>query len=209
MSRAVAATRQDAQGWKEPAPRLRKKHNRSPWQNRIVSSGVQRADQFLANPDNYRIHTSDQESLLVEILDRVGWVQDVLVSEASGHVIDGHLRVKAALSRGEDTPVPYKVVHVTDTEEALLLSSLDPLGALARTDEAKLAELVALLPDDLQQLTAILRPDPVTQEVSFTAQEHCRVVVECEDESTQARLIERLTGEGYACHTGRRSRKRD
>ncbi len=170
------------------------------WYNRIVDGGVMAANQFTANPDNWRKHPEAQEQALVAILDRVGWVQNVLVSKRSGYVIDGHLRVLAALRKGEDTPVPYTVVDVDEHEEALLLSSLDPLSALATTDQVKYAELVNLLPDELRTLADMSwgeRAKPTT--VQFTTQPHHRVIVECADEHTATNLQARLTAEGFQC----------
>lgn len=175
------------------------------WQNRIVSSGVQAASQFLANPDNWRIHSHAQEQALVGLLDAVGWVQEVLVSKRTGYMLDGHLRVSAALQRGEDTPVPYKVVDVTEAEEALLLASLDPLSALAGTDQAKYTELLSLLPEDYLTLAKLAKGSDETAEklVQFTAKEKHTVVVEVADEHTQQTLMARLTEEGYSCRVGR------
>lgn len=183
---------------------MRRKVPDGNWRNRIVESGVKRADQFLAHPDNWRVHPGSQEEALVGILNRVGWVQDVIESKRTGHVLDGHLRVKAALRKGDATPVPYKVVDVTEHEEALLLASLDPLSALATTDQAKYDELVGLLPEEFALLASLAKGDvKVPTTVQFEVQEHHRVVVECESEEARDRLLARLTEDGYACRAGR------
>ena len=64
-----------------------------------------------------------------------------MVNRRTGHVIDGHLRVKLAISRGEPT-VPVLYVDLSDEEERLVLATLDPLSAMAATDAAKLDELL-------------------------------------------------------------------
>ncbi len=180
-------------------PRLRKPKPAA-WKNRIEASGVMAAGQFISHPDNWRTHGSQQEAALVAVLDRVGWVQDVLVSKRSGYLIDGHLRVLAAMAKGEETPVPYKLVDVTEQEEALLLSALDPIAALAGTDQAKYDELVGLLPDDLKEIANLAWGElPADTAVSFTAKAHHRVLVECADEAAAIRLHARLTEEGYQC----------
>lgn len=176
------------------------------WANRIVRSGVQRADQFIGAPDNWRKHPRAQEAALVGVLDKIGWVQEVIVSKRSGYIIDGHLRVLAAMSKDEATPVPFKEVDVSEAEEATLLASLDPLSALAVTDEVKYAELVGLLPEDLAALAALAKGSQETAEtlVQFTAKERKpTVVVECADADAQTQLINRLVQEGYACRAGR------
>lgn len=71
----------------------------------------------------------------------MGWVQQVLVNRQTGHVIDGHLRVELAISRGEPT-VPVLYVDLAPAEEALILATLDPIGAMAVTDAPKLEELL-------------------------------------------------------------------
>jgi len=91
----------------------------------------------------WRIHPKAQQDALAEVLDRVGWVQNVIESARTGYLLDGHARVALALRRGDDEPVPYVQVDVTEEEEALILGALDPIGALAGSDKAKLEELLA------------------------------------------------------------------
>jgi len=111
------------------------------WRNRIVGHGEEAPDQLLANPRNWRIHPKAQQDALAGLLDKVGWVQDVIVNQRTGHVIDGHLRVSLAISR-EEASIPVVYVDVSPEEEALVLASLDPLAAMAVTDEEILASLL-------------------------------------------------------------------
>jgi hypothetical protein len=78
-----------------------------------------------------------------------------LVNRRTGHLVDGHLRVELALSRGESS-VAVSCVGLDADEEALVLASLDPLGAMATTDEAEWAELLAGLTVDEEELAAAL-----------------------------------------------------
>ena len=96
----------------------------------------------MANPRNWRIHPKGQQDALGSVLDEVGWVQQVLVNRTTGNVVDGHLRVELAISRDEPA-VPVLYVELSEDEEALVLASLDPLSAMAATDEDKLRELLA------------------------------------------------------------------
>ncbi len=114
----------------------------SAWRNRITGSGEEAPDQLLANPANWRIHPKAQQDALAGALDTVGWVQHVLVNKRSGFVVDGHARVALALSRNEPS-VPVLYVDLDPEEEALVLATLDPIGAMATADEAKLNELLA------------------------------------------------------------------
>jgi hypothetical protein len=113
-----------------------------PWRNRITGSGEETPDQLLANPANWRIHPKAQQAALAGALDQVGWVQQVLVNQRSGFVVDGHARVALALSRGEAS-VPVLYVDLDPAEEALVLATLDPIGAMATRDDEKLRALLA------------------------------------------------------------------
>lgn len=112
------------------------------WRNRIVGNGEESPDQLLANPANWRIHPKHQQDALAGVLNEVGWVQQVIVNQRTGHLVDGHLRVSLALRREEPT-IPVVYVDLDEDEEALVLATIDPLAALAVTDAAKLDELLA------------------------------------------------------------------
>jgi DNA modification methylase len=112
------------------------------WQNRIVGQEDVAPDQLLANPLNWRRHPGAQEQALTEALDRLGWIQRVVVNRTTGHVVDGHLRVAVALSKGEPT-VPVAYVELDPQEERLALATLDPLSALAVADDELLKGLLA------------------------------------------------------------------
>jgi hypothetical protein len=104
------------------------------WRNRIVGEGSQPASAFTANPRNWRIHTAAQQAALSGVLDEVGWVQRVIVNRRTGHLLDGHERVAQALQAG-DADVPYVEVDLDEREERLMLAMLDPIGAMAVTDQ--------------------------------------------------------------------------
>jgi len=117
-------------------------------------------DQLLAHPSNWRTHPARQRDALRGSLDTVGWVQNVIVSRTTGHVVDGHARVEEAISRGEPT-VPVVYVDLTEQEEALVLATLDPIGAMAEQSTERLAELLAEVSVDdagLRRLLADLAP---------------------------------------------------
>lgn len=112
------------------------------WRNRIVGEDVCDPGQLLANPFNWRIHPHEQELALRGILDEVGWVQRVIVNKRTGHVVDGHLRVATAISKGE-TAVPVLYVDLSEDEEKKVLLTIDPVGAMAVMDADKFKELLA------------------------------------------------------------------
>jgi hypothetical protein len=115
------------------------------WKNRIVGHGEKPAKDFLANPYNFKIHTAMQESALQGSLDTLGWIDDVIENVRTGHIIDGHDRVVLAMRKGEATPVPYKQVDLSAEEEYQALLMLDPIAAMAQTDNGKLDELLSLV----------------------------------------------------------------
>ena len=127
----------------------------SPWRNRIVGTGDEAPDQLVANPANWRTHPGPQRDALRGSLAEVGWVQQVMVNQRTGFVVDGHARVEEALSRHEPT-VPVLYVDLTPEEEAIVLATLDPIGAMAQRDDARLQELLSGLVVDDAGLAALL-----------------------------------------------------
>lgn len=111
------------------------------WQNRIVGQGVKPADQFQANPNNWRKHPMAQREALRGVLNEVGWVQQVIENVRTGHLVDGHERVWNAL-QNDNAEVPYIQVDLSEADEALVLATLDPIGAMATTDAAQLDALL-------------------------------------------------------------------
>lgn len=112
------------------------------WRNRIVGHGEQAAGQFMANPNNWRIHPKAQREALTGVLGEVGWVQSVIVNRTTGHVLDGHARIEEALKLGDETPVPFVEVELSEDEEAKILLTLDPISAMAAADKANLDSLL-------------------------------------------------------------------
>jgi len=110
------------------------------WQNRIVGTGEVDPHELTPNPLNWRRHPSTQQAAVREALERLGWVQQVIVNRRTGRLIDGHLRVELARERGERVPVLY--VDLDESEERLALATLDPLAALAEADDELLAQLL-------------------------------------------------------------------
>jgi hypothetical protein len=111
------------------------------WDNRIVSRADVPPDQLLANPKNYRRHTTEQKNAFRGIVNEVGYIDPVLC-KLDGTVIDGHLRVEVALEDGIAT-VPVDYYDGTDAQADLVLASKDPLAAMAYHDEANLRALLA------------------------------------------------------------------
>lgn len=108
--------------------------------NRITGEGEAAPDDLLAHPENWRVHPDKQRDAMQGALDEVGWVQNVVVNERTGRIIDGHLRVEIARQRGENVPVVY--VDLEENEERVVLASLDTITGLAERDNATFLELL-------------------------------------------------------------------
>lgn len=171
------------------------------WGNRVIGMDTVPANQLLANERNWRVHGQDQQTALGSLLHDVGFIQCVVVNKRTSSawgrdrgvetLVDGHLRVQLALSRGEDTPVPVLYVDLGPEEERRALLTMDPIGALAGRDKDKMAELATdVLTDwpelDDADLAAILKSErKATKGLTHTVHEcrccrdRCRVGCGC------------------------------
>ncbi len=113
-----------------------------PWRNRIVGHAEVPPGTLLAHPDNWRRHPAGQRRALQAALRDVGWVQDLVVNEATGRILDGHARVEEALARREPT-VPVTYVALDAGEERQVLATFDVIGTLAVPDPEALDALLA------------------------------------------------------------------
>ena len=105
----------------------------STWRNRIVGHGDEDPRVIRPNPQNWRVHGEEQSEALADALTEVGWVQRIIVNKRTGHLLDGHLRVDLARRRNEAS-VPVLYVDLSEAEEALVLATFDPLGAIAEAN---------------------------------------------------------------------------
>lgn len=117
------------------------------FQNRIIGAGSENPEQLLANPKNWRIHPPHQQKALESVLNKVGWVAQVIVNKKTGHLIDGHLRVQTAM-RNNQKEIPVLYVELSEAEEDIILASLDPISALAYADIELLKNLMESLDED-------------------------------------------------------------
>ena len=126
------------------------------WANRIVRFGVQAADQFLANPNNARIHPQEQREAVKGSLDTLGWIDVVKVNRNTGFLYDGHERVMQALAKGDQTPIPFLEVDLTEEEEGLALLTFDWITQMAVYDRNLLQDLMAQVDTDNAALQSLL-----------------------------------------------------
>lgn len=117
------------------------------WKNKIVKTGVADPRTLVPNPDNWRLHPEEQGKTLDDALKEIGWIQQVIVNQTTGHVVDGHKRLALALEHGEPE-VPVVWVNLTVEEEKKALATFDPVGAMAKADMGSYEKLVEGLPTD-------------------------------------------------------------
>ncbi len=138
----------------------------SPWAIRILAHGSEPAGELLPNDSNWRRHSPAQQRALGAAIGQVGLVAEVIVNLRSAEswgdkrdvkvLVDGHLRAALALLQGESTELPVGYVDLAPDEERLVLASLDPIGAMATADQAKLSELLAALDSQDDQVRGLL-----------------------------------------------------
>ncbi len=128
---------------------------RSPWRSRITGHAEVSPAELVPNPRNWRTHPSEQQRAIAGALAEVGWVTEVIVNQTTGKVVDGHLRIELALARDERT-VPVTYVELSEEEEALVLATLDPIGAMADAEATALESLLATLDPADADLRAFL-----------------------------------------------------
>jgi DNA modification methylase len=112
------------------------------YRNRIVEQRMMSPLELKANPKNWRKHPDVQRNGLDAALTEVGWVQSVILNQTTGHLIDGHLRIELAIKKGE-TQVPVNIVDLSPEEEDIILTSLDPISAMAQTNHEALTALIS------------------------------------------------------------------
>lgn len=173
---------------------------------RVVTSAVVPPEDLLANPRNFRRHPSAQLDRLQAIIERVGWVDAILVNTRTGFVVDGHARVELAIREGWAL-VPVDYIDVGPAEELVILRFFDEISAMAYVDDDALAALQADLESEesVRQLVTFLAStdtptlDDPEASGSQLGDVTYQVVVDVASERDQAQLLERLEREGFSC----------
>jgi len=165
------------------------------------------AHSLLPNPKNWRVHNNRQRNILKGILAEIGYADALLVRElpdGSLQLLDGHLRA-------ETTPnqkVPVLVLDLNDAEADKLLATLDPLAALADTDQTMLDDLLAQIETEnvavqefLRSLTDVAQSyDCGSVDVpEVEIPEVYQILVTCKNEDEQREVFEQLTRDGRRC----------
>lgn len=178
--------------------------------NRIQSHRKVPAGELLPHEENPRQHSQAQREALRALLGEIGFARSVLAYELPDgrlKLIDGHLR-KEELNPDEEIDV--EVLDVSDDEARRLLLAIDPLAQLADYDVQALAALRAVAEADSEAIrtlwAALDAANQATcervhqaQETEAMTREQYLIVVECDDEAEQTRLLEAFRTMGLTC----------
>src|SRR5205807_548819 len=128
----------------------------TPIRNRIKCHRRVRAGDLVPHELNFRLHPEMQRAALAALYREVGFARSLLAYELSDgrlKLLDGHLR----RDLDPDMEVDVEVLDVNDDEAKALLLSIDPLAALAHTQEEIHRRLLAVTPAASPELEAAWR----------------------------------------------------
>lgn len=176
--------------------------------DRIVDFRRVRADSLRPHPRNWRTHPRAQQDALRGVLAEIGFADALLtrqLPDGSLQLVDGHLRAELA----PEALVPVLVLDLEEHEALKLLATFDPLAAMAGADAGLLAGLVEEVATDNAAVRALLdslaAENPIEQAARTESSKEIvlsatfQVLVDCQDESQQRDVYERLSAEGLKC----------
>src|SRR5205085_12374851 len=112
-----------------------------------------RAGDLVPHEWNFRVHPALQRAALRTLYEQIGFARSLLAYELPDgrlKLLDGHLRRDLE----PDMEVDVEVLDVNDDEARALLLSIDPLAALAQTQEQLHQRLLDLTPTISPELQA-------------------------------------------------------
>src|SRR5438132_7633432 len=174
--------------------------------NRIKGHRRVRAGDLIPHEDNFRLHPEPQKAALLALYEEIGFARSLLAYELPDgrlKLIDGHLR----RDLDPDMEVDVEVLDVNEDEARALLLSIDPLAALAQTQEQIHRRLLEITPTDSEELKAAWRATAENRFAALSATpasaDACPaqflILVTCRDEQHQVELLNWLGGEGLEC----------
>jgi DNA modification methylase len=125
------------------------------WQNRIVGAGTEDPEKLIPHPKNWRKHPKGQAQALEGAIEEIGWIQDIIINQRTGRMIDGHLRAELAIKNKEKF-VPVKYVDLSEEEEEKALLTLDPISMMAEADKDRLSALLQNITSDNEKVNQLL-----------------------------------------------------
>lgn len=185
---------------------------------RIRNKGIRlvRVADIEDNPLNFRTHPEAQRAAFAGIETELGFYgyPDVYETEAGTiRLIDGQLRKEHLLSKyGNESTIEVNMTDFDEAEANKALATHDPLSAMAATDSDVLDKLLSSIPSCSEAMTDLLLSIGKNagcewaqdQEEFDTSPQlpsglQFRIVVECEDEFHQSRLLDKFNAEGLTC----------
>src|SRR5437879_13891489 len=121
--------------------------------NRIKGHRRVRAGDLVPHELNFRLHPDLQRLAIQALYQDVGFARSLLAYELPDgrfKLIDGHLR----RDLDPDMEVEVEILDVNEEEARTLLLSIDPLAALAETQEALHERLMEVTPTSSEELKA-------------------------------------------------------
>lgn len=141
------------------------------WRSRKVGEGTMAACQFTPHPLNPHIHPQGQREAVAASLEQFGQLAPVIVNRANGYILDGEERIWQALSHGDDTPVDYYEVELSEEEHQRALRVFDPVGELGEWDRDRLAQIRESYPHEENAALKLLNQSIEARAISSNGNE--------------------------------------
>jgi hypothetical protein len=178
----------------------------TPIRNRIKGHRRVRAGDLVPHEWNFRLHPEQQRAALQALFTEVGFARSLLAYELPDvrlKLLDGHLR----RDLDPNMEVDVEVLDVNEDEALMPLLSIDPLAALAQTQEQLHQRLLELTPVECPELAAawqaatdacLVEPAALPAAV-MPGPEQYLILVKCRDEQHQVEWLGRLASHGLEC----------
>lgn len=204
----------------DPPKTQKRKSKSNAFKSRIKELRFVKAGDILPNPKNWRTHPFAQRSALRQVLTKIGFADAAIARETPDGLmlLDGHARKDET---DPDVEMPVLIVDLNDEEADIVLRTLDPLAAMAESDEEMMHQLAKELAnvDDayVKNLLDVMeiRYDDLTQDERAEKDKSTReqkkkervesyefeykVIIQCANEKEQTKLLERFRKEGLKC----------
>lgn len=158
---------------------------------------------------NARTHSDEQVAQIATSIVEFGWTNPVLVDGQNG-IIAGHGRVMAAKKLGIDKVPVIELSHLTPAQKRAYVIADNKLAENAGWDRDVLRQEIqsldtgeidlAVIGFDEKEIKLLLGID-ADLIPERTMSEAFEILVTCQGEREQRKLLERLTAEGYKCRS--------
>lgn len=158
--------------------------------------------------NNARTHSDKQIEQIAKSLQEFGWTNPILVDD-DNEVIAGHGRLAAAQQLGMESVPTIKLSHLTDEQKRAYVLADNRLALNAGWDESMLrGELEALNIKEFDlsllgfsdaELKAYLGEEQDNHPEFGDIVDTYEIIVECDTEHAQRKLLEELTERGIKC----------